>query len=61
MQDSTESTLPLASSLRVTVGQAHLLGWLTSSALAETVTVCMADITDAAHSSNSGGMPTSFF
>ncbi|XP_025077162.1 coiled-coil domain-containing protein 171-like isoform X2 [Pomacea canaliculata] len=57
MQDSTESTLPLASSLRVPVGQAHLLGWLTSSALAETVTVCMADITDAAHSSNSGGTP----
>jgi hypothetical protein len=29
-------------------GQNHLLAWLTSSSLADTVSSCMADVTDAA-------------
>ena len=29
-------------------GHSQLLGWLTSSALADTVSACMADVTDAA-------------
>ncbi|XP_076465696.1 coiled-coil domain-containing protein 171-like isoform X2 [Babylonia areolata] len=45
--DDSEMTLPPTSG--APQGQTQLLGWLTSSSLADTVAACMADVTDAAH------------
>ncbi|KAL8625440.1 hypothetical protein ACOMHN_018585 [Nucella lapillus] len=47
--DDSEMTLPQASASGHSRGQTQLLGWLTNAALADTVTACMADVTDAAH------------
>lgn len=47
VQDDSEMTLPPSPS-GPPQGQSQLLGWLTSSALADTVSACMADVTDAA-------------
>lgn len=47
VQEDSEMTMP-PSPRGPSQGQSQLLGWLTSSALADTVSACMADVTDAA-------------
>ena len=47
VQDDSEMTLP-TSPRGPSQGQSQLIGWLTSSTLADTVSACMADVTDAA-------------
>ncbi|KAK7484591.1 hypothetical protein BaRGS_00024223 [Batillaria attramentaria] len=56
LQDDTESSI-LPSPSGPPPSQSQLLGWLTSSSLADTVATCMADVTDAAHRIKDEGAP----